>query len=260
MPCPQPWAQNTWTETRPRGPIAAMYASPGPAYGLPPLTGYTDHDARSGKRKEPAWSFGLKNDPKSVSIGPGPAGYDPGPNTRNGGNGAPAYSLAKKLPDANGFNVPGPGTYSPEQGTLPSGSRQPPAWSLADRTGKDGNNNNPAPNAYDMPPMLGRKVPNKRNSPGVPMGIKLKDRNMDDQPGPNHYSPTPAGVYKWKEPAYSMGGKNYPPTSAQYNVGPADYKREESCITHPHAPAASFGIKHSEYLGNNVTEHRPDKC
>ena len=49
--CPQPWAQNAWTETRPRGPIAAMYASPGPAYGLPPLTGYNDHDARSGKRK-----------------------------------------------------------------------------------------------------------------------------------------------------------------------------------------------------------------
>jgi len=258
--CPQPWAQNAFTETRPRGPIAAMYASPGPAYGLPPLTGYNDHDARSGKRKEPAWSFGLKNDPKSESIGPGPAAYEPGGNTRHGRNGAPAYSLAQKLQDPSGFQTPGPGTYSPEEGTLPSGSRKPPAWCLADRTGKDNNNNNPAPNAYDMPAMIGRKVPNKANSPGVPMGLKLKDRMNEDQPGPLHYSPTPAGVYKWKEPAYSMGGKNYPPAAAQHNVGPADYMREKACITHPHAPAASFGIRHSQYLGNNVVEHRPDKC
>ena len=63
------------------------------------------------------------------------------------------------------------------------GSRKPPAWSLADRTGKDNNNNNPAPNAYNMPAMIGRKVPNKANSPGVPMGLKLKDRMNEDQPG-----------------------------------------------------------------------------
>jgi len=258
--CPQPWAQNAWTETRPRGPIAAMYASPGPAYGLPPLVGYNDHDARSGKRKEPAWSFGLKNDPKSESIGPGPAAYEPGANTRHGGNGAPAYSLAQKLQDPSILNTPGPGTYSPEAGTLPSGSRQPPAWSLADRTGKDDNNNNPAPNAYDMPSMLGRKVPNKRNSPGVPMGQRFKDQLNEDLPGPLHYSPTPAGNYKWKEPAYTMGGKNYPPNNPQHNVSPADYMREKVCINHPHAPMASFGIRHSEYLGNNVTEFKPDKC
>jgi len=215
--CPQPWAQNAWTETRPRGPIAAMYASPGPAYGLPPLTGYNDHDARSGKRKEPAWSFGLKNIPKSESIGPGPAAYEPGGNTRHGGNGAPAYSLAQKLQDPSSFKTPGPGTYSPEEGTLPSGSRKPPAWSLADRTGKDNNNNNPAPNAYNMPAMIGRKVPNKANSPGVPMGLKLKDRMNEDQPGV-----IPTGR--------QIGATDQPSNKASY----MDTHTQVRCITVPH--------------------------
>ena len=79
-------------------------------------------------RAEPAWSFGLKNTPKSESIGPGPAAYEPGGNTRNGKNGAPAYSLAQKLQDPSSFKTPGPGTYSPEEGTLPSGGLVGALW------------------------------------------------------------------------------------------------------------------------------------
>lgn len=46
--------------TKPRGPIAAMYSSPGPCYQLPTLVGSMGHDIRSNQPKAPAYPFGLK--------------------------------------------------------------------------------------------------------------------------------------------------------------------------------------------------------
>lgn len=47
--------------TRPRGPIAAMYNSPGPCYSLPTLVGQPNHDFRSVHVKKPAWVFGIRH-------------------------------------------------------------------------------------------------------------------------------------------------------------------------------------------------------
>ena len=60
--------------TIPRGPIAAMYTSPGPCYGLPGLCGHIQqtHDPRSVHLKKPAYTFGLKPPLKDSSCSPGP--------------------------------------------------------------------------------------------------------------------------------------------------------------------------------------------
>uniref|UniRef100_A0A8B9UQJ6 ODF3A protein n=1 Tax=Anas zonorhyncha TaxID=75864 RepID=A0A8B9UQJ6_9AVES len=48
----------TWRPHRPRGPIAALYSSPGPKYGLPTNVGYRLHDPS--RHRAPAYSFGAR--------------------------------------------------------------------------------------------------------------------------------------------------------------------------------------------------------
>ena len=50
----------TFEPTKPRGPIAAQYSSPGPCYALPTLMGSVAHDCRSTQVKAPAFQFGLR--------------------------------------------------------------------------------------------------------------------------------------------------------------------------------------------------------
>ncbi|KAK6985347.1 outer dense fiber protein 3-B [Biomphalaria glabrata] len=61
--------------TKPRCPIAAMYSSPGPAYGLPTLVGEKFHDPRSVHVKYPAYSFGVRHGKFKDDSGPGPCYY-----------------------------------------------------------------------------------------------------------------------------------------------------------------------------------------
>ena len=50
-----------YSETKPRGPIAAQYHSPGPIYNLPGLVGGNNHDPRSVHEQKPAYSFGTRH-------------------------------------------------------------------------------------------------------------------------------------------------------------------------------------------------------
>ncbi|PNI27018.1 ODF3 isoform 4 [Pan troglodytes] len=45
----------TWRPHRPRGPIMALYSSPGPKYLIPPTTGFMKHTPT--KLRAPAYSF-----------------------------------------------------------------------------------------------------------------------------------------------------------------------------------------------------------
>ena len=58
--------------TRPRQPIAAMFSSPGPCYGLPSLVGQQNHDIRSVHQKYPAWNFGIRHGKFRDDCSPGP--------------------------------------------------------------------------------------------------------------------------------------------------------------------------------------------
>lgn len=57
-----------WVPTKPRGPIAAMYNSPGPCYALPTLVGQPGHDFRSVHNKKPAWVFGIRHGKFQVRV------------------------------------------------------------------------------------------------------------------------------------------------------------------------------------------------
>lgn len=111
--------------TKPRAPIAAMYSSPGPCYGLPGLFGQKQHDPRSEHFKCPAYVFGIKHGKFKDECGPGPA-YFPNPRlSKMGIDGTPHYSLYSRHRSMTQFMTPGPGAYSPEQGGPQSHYRAP---------------------------------------------------------------------------------------------------------------------------------------
>jgi len=64
--------------TKPRGPVAAMFTGPGPSYGLPGLTGRSNHDPCSRFVKAPAYHFGSRSLGDEQTAGPGPC-YLPQP-------------------------------------------------------------------------------------------------------------------------------------------------------------------------------------
>ena len=57
---------NDYNYTKPRGPVAAMYSSPGPCYALPGLVGQPNHDPRSVHNKGPSYPFGIRHGKLSI--------------------------------------------------------------------------------------------------------------------------------------------------------------------------------------------------
>uniref|UniRef100_A0A674N5T4 Uncharacterized protein n=1 Tax=Takifugu rubripes TaxID=31033 RepID=A0A674N5T4_TAKRU len=86
----------TWRPHRPRGPIAALYSSPGPKYALPGLTGSSEHDPT--KYKAPMFSMGMRHKLANPSCSPGPK-YSMHPKiTRKGHDGTPVTLSKPKAP------------------------------------------------------------------------------------------------------------------------------------------------------------------
>ena len=120
-----------YQRTIPRGPISAMYSTPGPAYGLPSLTGQNEHDPRSIHNRGPAYSFGLKSGKFKDECSPGPVYYPNSRITREGRDGTPAYSLYSRHADKNNSKTPGPGQYKPEdKGVMETAFYKQPAYTF----------------------------------------------------------------------------------------------------------------------------------
>jgi len=91
--------------TKPRGPIAAMYSSPGPCYQLPGLVGQPKHDPRSVHSKGPAYPFGIKHGKFADDCSPGPAHLPQAKMYRDGQDGTPHYSLYARRRDLTRYST-----------------------------------------------------------------------------------------------------------------------------------------------------------
>lgn len=118
--------------TQPRGPIAAMYSSPGPCYALPGLVGEKKHDPRSVHNRNPAYIFGKRFARHSDDCSPGPVYLPHTRIIRTGMDGTPHYSLYGRQKDGTQFITPGPGAYNPET-AAPVSTYKAPEYSFGTR-------------------------------------------------------------------------------------------------------------------------------
>jgi len=119
--------------TKPRGPIAAMYSSPGPCYGLPGLVGQQEHDPRSLYCRGPAFHFGIRHSGLTCDSSPGPCYLPDSKLCRDGRAGSPGYSLSARHRPRTTFQTPGPAAYSPESSAPTARQPSAPAYSFGTR-------------------------------------------------------------------------------------------------------------------------------
>ena len=101
----QTCATMVYNYTKPRGPVAAMYSSPGPCYALPGLVGQIGHDPRSVHFKGPAYAFGIRHGKFSDDCSPGPCYFPDAKIYRDGRDGTPHYSLYGRHQELTSFKV-----------------------------------------------------------------------------------------------------------------------------------------------------------
>lgn len=249
--------------TKPRCPIAAMYSSPGPAYGLPTLVGEKCHDPRSVHYKYPAYSFGVRHGKFKDGTGPGPC-YYPNPKVyRDGHDGTPHYSLYARQNDCNAFKTPGPGAYSPENAGE-SAHHRPPAYSFGSRNRHRQTDNIPAPNSYSLPSMIGATVQSgKPQAPCYSLRGRLKTDgfvgDLNRAPGPGAYNTTDPSIFKDRAPLYSITGRNMMVGDVTQKPGPGAHMPDANCVKET-KPAYSFGMKHSPYLTGLVVDIPSIEC
>ncbi|XP_014256424.1 outer dense fiber protein 3-like isoform X1 [Cimex lectularius] len=240
--------QRPWTPTKRRGPIAAEYTSPGPAcVTLPNLLGTSSTDSKNGRA--PAFSFGARHGGKNDTVGPGPGQYNITGLSSKGKDCPPALSLHSRNKDEKHDNTPAPGYYDLEKSDKATHDSSP-KFTFGYRTHLEKPSSTPAPNVYKIPGVLGAtKEGNKCSAPSFSLSGRSKEP-VDDRvntPGPGTYN-SMSDVTLPKSPAYSVAPRIQPPSANNIKPGPGTYSPEKIRIDIP--PAHTFGIKHSEYLGN----------
>ncbi|KAK4830846.1 hypothetical protein QYF61_013775 [Mycteria americana] len=206
----------SWRPHRPRGPIAALYGSPGPKYGLPTNVGYHRHDPS--RSRAPAFSFGVRAGGWQEERSPGPAYLLPPGTTAKGKDGTPAFSIYGRPRDLTPMRTPGPG-----------------------------------PAAYRLPPMLGPRVVSKSSAPNYSIpgrsNVGAFYEDLCKTPGPCSYRVVDADVYKRRAPQYSMLARNPLPGDTTAKPGPGAYSPEKG-----RQQGLTFGIRHSDYLAPLIVD------
>jgi len=243
----------TFEPTKPRGPIAAMYCSPGPCYALPSLMGNTSHDCRSTQPKAPAFQFGLRHKMYSTDSSPGPV-YSLPPLNKTHKHALPEWTLASREfpPSQAKLNVPGPGAYDlRSSGKVVSESA--PAYTFGSRARGRKSDNAPAPNNYSLPQIISQKHITRQSAPQFSMVGRSKvggfDEDLKKTPGPCAYNLAEGtNSYKPKAAQYSISSRTYAPGDGTIKPGPGAHSVDKSLgSVVPREPAYSFGIRHSQY-------------
>lgn len=244
--------------TKPRGPIAAMYSSPGPCYALPGLVGQNTHDPRSEHNKGPAYPFGIRHGKFKDDCSPGPC-YNPNPKfTREGPDGTPHYSLYARQKDVQQFQTPGPGAYSPES-SGPTASYRHPTFQFGIRHRNRRTDNTPAPNNYTLPFMIGKTAQSgKRQAPCYSLTGRSQvgafHEDLSKTPGPGSYKTANPCTTKTEQPHYSMTSRNVMPGDTTQKPGPGAHSPETVTINKRAMPQHSFGIRHSQYTAPLIVD------
>uniref|UniRef100_A0A665UVI0 Outer dense fiber protein 3-like n=1 Tax=Echeneis naucrates TaxID=173247 RepID=A0A665UVI0_ECHNA len=257
----EPWV-GTWRPHKPRGPIAALYGSPGPKYALPGLTGTANiaihpfsplaplsallltlsafvsfdkginkHDPT--KYKAPQFSLGKVHKQISSDCSPGPRYLVPSNITRVGHDGTPAFSLHSRPKEPRLFQAPGPGHYSPESAGK-SVFRSAPAYSMSGRSKHMSTNQTIIHEIFLKNYYI--------KHPGLYFYFHRQT------PGPAAYKVVDPCTYRQKPPQYSMTGRNFAPGETTKKPGPGAHYPENVTSTKAKAPSFSFGLRHSEYI------------
>lgn len=235
----------------PRGPIAAMYSSPGPCYPLPGLVGQQNHDPRSVHNRRPAYVFGIRHGKYKDDSSPGPRYYPNSKIYRDGQDGTPHYSLYSRPKDGTCFRTPGPGAYTPETAGEIAFHKYP-QYSFGTRHKNRSQDNTPAPNSYSLPNMLGGTVQSrKRQAPCYTLTGRSKTgsfhEDLQKTPGPGTYNTTEPSINKERNPSYSMTSRNPMPGDNTKKPGPGAHCPERYWPHRRQVPCFSFGIRHSQY-------------
>jgi len=195
--------QRPWTPTKRRGPIAAEFSGPGPAWVTLP--------------------------------------------TMIGKSAAPSASLHYRHADPKPFVTPAPGAYCPEKAEKKILDHSP-KYSFGLKPKNEMKSNTPAPNVYNVPPVLGNcPGGTKKMAPAYTMSGRGKDvvDTRVANPGPGKYEAGNLNAMKEKAPAYSLSIRTILPSDDTKKPGPGAHSPEK--INMSPAPAHTFGIKHSQY-------------
>ncbi|XP_017261243.1 outer dense fiber protein 3-B [Kryptolebias marmoratus] len=248
MSIDEPWV-GTWRPHKPRGPIAALYGSPGPKYALPGLMGISQHDPT--KCKAPVFSFGARHKEANTNCSPGPRYLIPSNITRQGRNGTPAFSIHGRPKQPQSFRAPGPGQYSTEHSgkmTL----RSAPAYSLSGRRRDGVTNQTPGPATYTLPPMLGSKTVVMPSAPTYTLCGRSKTGSFHEDlkktPSPAAYKVVDPCIYRQKPPQYTITGRTFVSSEDTGKPGPGAHYPERVTFTRAKAPSFTFGVRHSQYI------------
>ncbi|KAJ0029550.1 hypothetical protein NQD34_004547 [Periophthalmus magnuspinnatus] len=254
MPSTEPWV-GSWRPHKPRGPIAAMYKSPGPKYSLPGLTGDKVHCLT--KLKAPNYSFGTRHELSASNLSPGPRYLVLSNITRVGRDGTPAFSLQGHPKDPRIFQAPAPGHYSPEKSTK-SIFRSSPAFSLSGKPKESTNGLVPGPASYQLPEVIGGKTVVTSAAPMYSLCGRSKTGGFADDlrktPGPAAYNVVDSSLYKEKPPQFSMAARTFVPGDITKKPGPGAHCPERVTSTRAKAPSFSFGLRHSEYIAPLIVD------
>lgn len=243
---------------KPKTKIAARERGPGPGrYGLPSSFGYVDHDFT--KHMKPAFTFGsrLENSMFASECSPGPK-YPIATNyTRVGNDGTPKYSILGRQKDPNTFVTPSPYAYSPEK-CHPQGERHAAVYSMGARTRYRKRDQQPAPNSYNLPALIGPQIINKQAAASYSMtGRPNVGSYLDDlhkTPGPGSHDAVHPDITADKKPLYSMLARNEMPGDTTNKPGPGAHYPERVTVNKRKYPSHSMGIRHSEFVCPLVVE------
>ncbi|XP_031798624.1 outer dense fiber protein 3 isoform X1 [Sarcophilus harrisii] len=220
----------SWRPHHPRGPIMALYTSPGPKYMIPGTTGFVKHTPT--KPRAPAYSFRGAPTILAENYSPGPR-YSVNPKIlRTGRDMGPAYSILGRY-EAKTIATPGPGEYSPEK-SIKYVFNSAPSHSISARTKSFRVDSTPDPRPCCVSP--DRYSGGEVQGPTVHHGCPNRGRRgQDDEAGAGRSQPREGDDEQAHRPLpqfWNQAFRLHDPAHPGRGVGPPP-SLGASCSGHP---------------------------